>query len=77
MVDEKLRKRIIERAKSKLGVKILTILEAVALQEYIEELEAAQHRVQADLAITCDKCGDLAQYPVCACGNPIPRPPNR
>lgn len=31
----------------------------------------------ADLAITCGKCGDLATYPVCKCGNPIPRPPNR
>jgi len=41
------------------------------------EIEAVEHSVQADLAITCDKCSDLAQYPVCACGNPIPRPPNR
>lgn len=29
-----------------------------------------------NLDIACEKCGDLAKYPVCKCGNPIPRPPN-
>lgn len=32
---------VIERAKNKLGNRILTILETVALQEYIEKLETA------------------------------------
>lgn len=43
----------------------------------IRKLRAAQQSVQADLAIVCDKCGRSAKYPVCECGNPIPRPPNR
>ncbi len=50
MVDEELRARIINRAKVKLGkMKELSILEAVTLLEYIEELESrpTQHALDA------------------------------
>jgi len=67
MVDEELRKRIIERAKCKLGAKVLSILEAVTLQEYIEELEAAQQSTQEE---DCPCGGKHVPEPVCCknCG---------
>jgi len=57
MVDEELRAKVIARAKEKVRkCKPLAILESLTLIEYIEELEAAQHSVQADGA-KCPDCG--------------------
>jgi hypothetical protein len=58
MVDEELRARIINRAKVKLGkMKELSILEAVTLLEYIEELESRPTPLAVDVAYECPKCG--------------------
>lgn len=48
----------------------------VLVREF-EIINAAEQSVQADLTIVCEKCNRMAKYPVCECGNPIPRPPNR
>lgn len=51
MVDEELRARIISRAKVKVGkMEYLSILEAVTLLEYIEELESRPTQRGADLS---------------------------
>lgn len=44
--------------------------------ETVDEIVSRPTRRTLDLAITCEKCGSPAKYPVCECGNPIPRPPN-
>lgn len=66
---------------SKCGIR-LSFAENTNTDKYDSILEVEPHvcgvltQRALDLAITCEKCGKPAKYPVCECGNPIPRPPN-